>query len=102
MESPHNLIWIPKNGYICCIRAAYDRERGDRGECLSMLCPRAPILVSLVEVRAGWAAPPGAAVPCFFRAHQGHCVRAVQAAAMTYRVMRQAMTLLMTVPLTKA
>ena len=102
MELTHYLIWIPRNGCMCCIRSAYDRNQGDRGECLSMLCPRAPILVSLVEVRAGWAAPPGAAVPCFFRAHQGHCVRAVQAAAMTYHAMRQTMALLVAAPLTKA
>ena len=43
-----------------------------------------------------------AAVTCFFCAHQGHCARAVQAAVMTYRAVRQAMALLVTAPLTKA
>ena len=102
MELPQNLIWIPRNGCICCIQAAYGRELGDRGKYLSMLYPRAPILASLAKVRAGWAAPPGAAVTRFLWVHQGHCVQAVQAAAMTYRLMRQAMASLVAAPLTKA
>ena len=86
MESPQTLIWFARNGCICYIRAADDRELRNPGKHSSMLYPRAPILASLAEVRAGWAAPPEAAVTCSFLAHQGHCVRAVQAAAMTYRV----------------
>ena len=56
----------------------------------------------LAGVRAGWAAPPEAVMTCSFLTDHGHCIRVGQAAAMTYRAIRQPLALLATAPLTKA